>query len=401
MVSAALSLVIGWSFIGAGLVAWSRAQSSRFGKLMILTGFAWFLSVLAASDNSVLFTIGLAFGAIALATVAHLVLAFPSGRLETPAERIVVAERLHGGRGDADRASPLPRSCDVTLRLHGLPVERLARSANDTIADAIIVVQNVAAVGITVTVVVMLVQRWRAATPPARRSLAPVLFTGAMTFAFGTFLFAASIFSAQAEVVARYLTFISLATVPLAFLAGLLRLRLAHLNVIRLIAELGRNPAPGRLRDALARALGDPSLDLAYWLPESQSYVDVRGRPVDQLAERPDQVVRLVERDGIRVGAIVHDASLRDQPELVDAATAAAGLALENERLQAELRARLEQLTESEERLRALIDASPLAIVEIDLDAHVTFWNRAAESLYGWSSDEVLGQEISFVPDEG
>ncbi len=399
VVSAALSLVIGWSFIGAGLVAWSRAQSSRFGKLMILTGFAWFLSVLAASDNSVLFTIGLAFGAIALATVAHLVLAFPSGRLETPAERIVVASAyVVGGLLQIVLLLFLDPATS-RFACTDCPSNELLVWPNDAIADAIIVVQNAAAVGITVAVVVMLVQRWRAATPPARRSLAPVLFTGAITFAFGTFLFAASIFSAQAEVVARYLTFISLATVPLAFLAGLLRLRLAHLNVIRLIAELGRNPAPGRLRDALARALGDPSLDLAYWLPESQSYVDVRGRPVDQLAERPDQVVRLVERDGIRVGAIVHDASLRDQPELVDAVTAAAGLALENERLQAELRARLEQLTVSEERLRALIDASPLAIVEIDLEGRVTFWNRAAESLYGWSSDEVLGQEISFVPD--
>ena len=102
-------------------------------------------------------------------------------------------------------------------------------------------------------------------------------------------------------------------------IAPVSRSRLASFNVIRLNAELARNPAPGRLREALARALGDPSLKLAYWLPETKGYADVHGRPIDDLAERPDQVVRIVERDGRRIGAIVHDASLRDQPELVDA----------------------------------------------------------------------------------
>jgi PAS domain S-box-containing protein len=105
-----------------------------------------------------------------------------------------------------------------------------------------------------------------------------------------------------------------------------------------------------------------------------------------------------VERDGRRIGALIHDVSLRDQRELVDSVSAAAGLALENERLQAELRARLDQLRENEERLRALIDASPLAIVEVDRTGHVTFWNRAAERLYGWTSEEVIGEEISFIP---
>jgi len=399
IVSALLSLVIGWSFTGAGIVAWSRPQSARFGVLMILTGFVWFLSTLAASDDATLFTIGLVVSGLALAMIAHLVLAFPTGVLSTVAERIVVASAYVTG-GVLQIALLLaldPRTTPSPCA--DCPANELLVSANDTAAHTVTVVQNVAAIAITVAVVIMLVGRWRTATPPARRSLAPVLFTGTVTFALGAFLFTASIFSDRVEVVARYLTFISLATVPLAFLAGLVRLRLAHLNVVRMIAELGRNPAPGRLRDALARALGDPSLELAYWLPESKTYVDVRGRPLAELAERPEQVVRIVERDGHRVGALVLDESLREQPELVDAVTAAAGLALENERLQAELRARLEQLTASEERLRALIDASPLAIVEVDLTGHVTFWNRAAERLYGWTSDEVLGQEISFVPD--
>ena len=48
----------------------------------------------------------------------------------------------------------------------------------------------------------------------------------------------------------------------------------------------------------------------------------------------------MVERDGRRVGALLHDASLSNEPELVESVAATVALALDNERLQAELRAR-------------------------------------------------------------
>jgi signal transduction histidine kinase len=107
---------------------------------------------------------------------------------------------------------------------------------------------------------------------------------------------------------------------------------------------------PGSLRQSLAHALGDPSLELAYWVHDG-TYVDVDGHAVALPAEGSARVATAVERSGRPVAALVHDASLRDHPELVDAVVAAAGLALENERLQAELRARLEELRASRFRL--------------------------------------------------
>jgi signal transduction histidine kinase len=145
--------------------------------------------------------------------------------------------------------------------------------------------------------------------------------------------------------------FLVLATVPLAFELGLLRSRLARGAVAELVVELGRTRAPGRLRDALARALHDPSLAVAYWLPERRRYVDVHGNPVELPAEGDSRVATIVEREGGRVAALVHDASLSDDPALVGAVCAAAGLALENERLQAELRARLDELRASRARI--------------------------------------------------
>jgi signal transduction histidine kinase len=137
---------------------------------------------------------------------------------------------------------------------------------------------------------------------------------------------------------------------PLVFLSGLLRARLARSAVGDLFVELRTDPAPGELRDALARALRDPSLRLAYWLPEFGTYADHDGVAV-QLPSRERRGVTLIDRNGVRVAALLHDPALRDEPALLDAVTAAAGIALENERLHVELRARLEDLRESRARV--------------------------------------------------
>jgi signal transduction histidine kinase len=140
------------------------------------------------------------------------------------------------------------------------------------------------------------------------------------------------------------------AFVPLGFLVGLLRGRLARAAVGDLVIELGHPMAPGELRDALARALRDPSVELAYRTSETGGYVDLEGRRVELPDARAGRAVTFVERDGRPVAVVIHDASLED-PSLVEAACAAAGLALENERLQADLRARLEELRASRARI--------------------------------------------------
>src|SRR5919204_112149 len=136
------------------------------------------------------------------------------------------------------------------------------------------------------------------------------------------------------------------------FLAGLARGAVAEL-----VVQLRETRGPGKLRDALARALHDPSLSLAYWLPERSRYVDVDGRPVELPRGGDLRVATIIEREGRPVAALVHDATLHDEPDLVEAVGAAAGLALENERLQADLRARLEDLRASRARIVDAADA--------------------------------------------
>ena len=81
--TAALGLLVGWSFTGAGLVAWWRRPGNRTGPLMAAVGFAWFASGVSASDDDVVFTVGIALDALFVALTVHLLLAFPTGELQS------------------------------------------------------------------------------------------------------------------------------------------------------------------------------------------------------------------------------------------------------------------------------------------------------------------------------
>jgi signal transduction histidine kinase len=143
---------------------------------------------------------------------------------------------------------------------------------------------------------------------------------------------------------------VGLLLVPVVFLGGIWRAWAARAAVADLLVELGAARG-GPLQTALAKALRDPTLTLAYWLLEFGRWVDVQGRPIDLPEADSGRVTKLIERDGAPVAALLHDRSLADEPALLDAVTAAAAIALENERLQAELRARLEELRGSRQRV--------------------------------------------------
>jgi PAS domain S-box-containing protein len=395
---AAFNLLIGWSFTASGLLAWKRRPENRVGLLMVVMGLTWLLGAFQASDRPGLFTFGLLLSSLPLAVFCHLILAFPEGRPRTPAARAVTLAAYAAATVGQLLALLFFEPRAPRFECEECPTNGLLISRNDDVAEAIFAVQNAVAVVLVVAIIVILVHRWQDATAPARRMLAPVYATAAIALVLGALFFASVLAWEGGQEPLQWATLGALATVPLGFLVGLLYSRLARASVIRLVLELRGAVAPTGVRDALARALGDPSLELAYWLPESESYVDADGEPVELPGAGSQQVATLVERDGRRIGALVHDRSLNEHQELVDAVCAAGGLALENERLQVELRARVAELRQNEGRLRALIDASPLAIVEVDRAGLVTFWNRAAERLYGWTSEEVIGQEISFIP---
>ena len=121
------------------------------------------------------------------------------------------------------------------------------------------------------------------------------------------------------------------------------------------------------VREMLAERLGDRSLNIAYWLPDRGVFVDDRGHRVDLPGAGSGRAWTAVEREGTRVAAIVHDAELDATPELVHAAASAAALAIDNERLKVDLRARLEELRHSRRRI---VEAADDARREIERNLH-------------------------------
>ena len=159
---------------------------------------------------------------------------------------------------------------------------------------------------------------------------------------------------------------VALAAVPFAFLAGLARSRVVGATALsELVARLGAGP--GALRDAVADALGDPSLELAYWLPERGEWVDAAGAAFALPEAGSARACTPVERDGRPVAMLVHDAAVADERELVSAVGGAAALALENERLDAELRANLKELRASRARI---VESADAARRRIERDLH-------------------------------
>jgi signal transduction histidine kinase len=341
--TAALGLLVGWSFLGTGLFAWWRRPGNRTGMLMMAAGLAWFATGVSAANDDVVFTIGVTVDGLFPAVVGHLLMAFPTGRLETRAERVVITGVY----------------LTVTvLQIPGLlfddePRNLLMVEADQSLSDALDGVQFLTGLTLILASVVLLARRWSAAPAARRRVLAPVLWTGGAAF-FVYFLAAGFDVAGTTVPALDHLTLALVATVPFGFLAGLLRSRLAEGTAVgELVRRLGHTPDPGALRAALAESLGDPTLTLAYWLPESERFVDSEGRPVT-LHHRSWTEVEL---NGRRIGAIAHDPALADEPQLVRTAGAAAALGLENQRLSAELRARIEEVRASRARLVEAGDA--------------------------------------------
>jgi signal transduction histidine kinase len=348
-----LALTMGWGFAGAGIYAWWRRPENRVGPLMTLVGFTWFLGSLLSADAAWAYTVGLLVSALWLGSLVHMLVAFPSGRVEPGLERAVVALGWFGATVMQCLAAL------VTAERNGCrdcPDNLLLVWDSNVASDAVDATGVVLAVVLLVALCVVLIRRWRGFGKVQRRALAPVLWNGAAVAVVGLLTLVPFAFGADQIGEAGDAVLIVLITaLPFAFLVGLMRSSLSRVGAVSALFErLGGVSA----RDALAEALGDDSLALAYWLPDAARYVDAEGQTVTLPEPGDDRAVTEIERDGAPVAAIVHDPALLEDRELVRTAGAAAALALANERLAAELRARYDDLRGASARLVAAGDAA-------------------------------------------
>jgi signal transduction histidine kinase len=336
----------GTSFAACGLVAWRRRRDSLVGPWLALAGFGVLVpEIVGQLDSPLAFTLVALFGELWITVYALLILSFATGgRLASRLDVAIVAAFLFG---------LLPMQVAVLLFTPGERNLLLAWPDAGT-AEALTKVQFGVLAGASLAVAVVIAHRWRVASPPLRRALLPSLL-GSLS----GLLYAANLATLIAESPSQALMTAlnaALLTVPAALLWGLLRSRLARADLPELFRELGTLRG-ARLEAGLAAALGDPALVLAYRVPDQPAYIDGAGRPVELPGPGLGRAAAPVERDGRELGALIYDAALDDDPELVGAVAATAAIALDDARLQAESAERLAELRASRERLVAAGDA--------------------------------------------
>jgi signal transduction histidine kinase len=355
----------GWAFIGTGIFAWLRRPENRVGALMAAVGFSACLAALRVSVEPWVFITGLLFIALQWAVLFHLLLAFPGGTLRTRFERVLVVTSYLS----AAVVHPVQVVLFQDTARAGLPENPLLVTADPDLVSTLSRSRFWLGLVLLTGLGVVLARRWQAARGSQRRALAPVLLSGGLVMGLLGVWYAALLADVDVDVVERLeeARIVVLATVPFAFLAGLLRSRVAGATAVsEVVARLGDRSLRSSLGKALAEALDDTSLEVAYLRPDGE-YVDAAHRRVELPREGSGRIVTPLEQGGERVAVIIHDPLLEDQRELVRAVVAAAELALENERLGIELRANIEELSASRARI---VESSDAARRRLERDLH-------------------------------
>jgi signal transduction histidine kinase len=354
---AAVELVAGWSLLAVGLVAWARRPGSRFGALLVASSFGWFLVEWnnPGVGSALGFTLGLTLYIVAPPLVGHAALSDPGGRLSSQLDRVGLAAAYAGGLlvlglfpalvfdPAAQGCSECPRNL---LLVHDSP----------RVYDGLNRVGVYSGLAWSLALIALLGLRLVRSTPALRRLVWPVLaaaavYLGLVARDYAHSLDRGALGNDPTDRTLWLAEAAALVALAVGVLWGWVRDRRTRGAVARLVVELAESPAPGGLRGLLAETLGDPSLELAYPLADGR-LVDAGGRQLTL-----EGAVTPLVRGREEIALLSHRRGLLDDPGLVEEVAAAARLALENERLQAEARAQLEDLRASRARVITTGDA--------------------------------------------
>jgi signal transduction histidine kinase len=354
-------LVVGWLLAAAGVVLALRTDARRAGWFLVAGSCCWFVAELnsPAAPGAAVFTLGVVLSAAAPAVMAHAIQAALPRRSTWLDKALVCAAYATcvGVLGVAAAVSfdPAAEGCAECprnlVRLWSAPAER---------ADLLRAGLHLSASVLVLACLVWCWRLWRA-SPARRRALAPVVVPGC------TYLGLAAAAHVHAwgrgfpsnDPVDRRLWLAQAIALGLTS-AGVgwqrFAARRTRAALARLVVDLASSPRPGALRALLAMTLGDPSLELLHRSEIVGGWIDADGRP-RVVETAPDRAVTTLVHDGTVVGALLHRPGLLDAPRLVEEIQRAGRLVLAHERLQAELRAQLEQLRASRARIVAVGDA--------------------------------------------
>src|SRR6516162_4520087 len=387
---AVLTVCAGLGLIAAGLVICLARRPGLTGDLALLAGLCWFAPVWVAWQDGppLISSIAMVAAAFTFPLIVHLVLTHPAGRVDSTSARVlaaaVYAEALLTAAALALFREPyFDPGCLANCTVNSFLVRSLP-----SLARAVESGDRWFTAAAAAALIAVCAARLARASWPARQRLLPV-HVPAIGFAaavaarsvalqritvedpFNTALF--TIFAIGSAAVAL---------LAIGLISGVARARAERRAVARIAARLDRAPAPGSLQSALAAALHDPGLQIAYWLPGRQRYVDASGRLVPEPSATPGRAVTRLTRNERTIAAVSHSGAI---PGIESQIGPAIRLGLENERLQAELlasRARIVQTADAERRglERNLHDGAQQRLLALSYDIRLA---RAAAQADG------------------
>ncbi len=358
----ALTVCAGLGLIAAGLVIRLARRPGPTGDLALGAGLCWFAPVWVAWQDGppLIPSIAMVAAGFTFPLIVHLVLTHPTGWAGSRPARLLAAvvygEALLTAAALALFRDPyFDPGCLANCTVNSFLVRPLP-----SLARAVEVADRWFTAAAATVLIALCAARLARASAPARQRLLPVHLP-AIVFAAAVVARAAVLQQTMVEDPFNPALFaifaIGSAAVTLlavGLISGVVRARAERRAVTRIAASLDQAPAPGSLQSALAAALHDPGLQIAYWLPGAQSFVDASGRAVPEPAAMPGRAVTRLTRTGRTVAVISHSGAV---PGIDSQIGPAIRLGLENERLQAELLAQVEELRASRARIVETADA--------------------------------------------
>ena len=327
-------------WLAATLLALSRGPTARVGWLLVAISVADHIWQLGYLQLAALYFLADTFRSLPAILLAHLIVAFPAGRLVGRFDRRLVGAiygyyllagviRLAIWEPDFACDPWCPRNPFAVLRNDGLvPAFDLATA----------LVVPVIAIGVTVA----LVRHWRASGPARRRALLPVVVALPFAAAINSAFYIAQVLDIRPvlELLEMPIVAASGWILPAGILLGVARARVARAAAAGAIVELGTLPSPDRLETLLRERLGDPTLRVVRWSAAADEFLDREGSPVGTPDPEGGQALTTFERDGRPVAAIVHDRVLLDDPALAATMRRLLALTMDATELRDQLRAR-------------------------------------------------------------
>ena len=350
-----ISVAVGASFLLAGLAAWHRWPASRLGLLFTVTGYAWVVPSLAHLPYALPFTVGNLIASVYAASLAHLALAWPTGRLRSRFECGVVIA-VYAWNTLQSLVSMLFWNPATSGCGPGCPANLLLASDSPAVERVFDQISVPVGLSLSAIVLTLIFRHWWRARGWSRRAMVALVWISVAVIALSVAQTVASNLNlADSSLLLYGIAPVILLTGPALFVVSTLLARTARGALGTAIVDLQPGAPPEMLRDALARALGDSTLQLAFRVPGSAGYLDTAGQSVDPGQLGPGRA--LTALPAVSDALLVHDQALQQEPQLVRLTASAASMALEHARLQAEVRAQLEQVRASRARIVEAGDA--------------------------------------------